>query len=198
LSLKENVEMVKEELNSEEKFFEKAVITERFVTKYKKPLIFAFVAIVIIAFGNVAYKMKEKNRLNEANAQLAILIKDPSNTKASQSLKSLSPKLFDLWSYSNALQKNDTKTLDALKAKKLPIVSDLCAYEAAQRLNNTETLQSYTQDKNAIYQDLAIVEIAIDDIKANKIAQAKQKLLTISETSPLKEVAQTLKHYGVK
>jgi len=35
LSLKQDIEMVKEELNSEEKFFEKAVLTERFVKKYK-------------------------------------------------------------------------------------------------------------------------------------------------------------------
>ena len=36
VSLKENIEMVKNELNSEEQFFEKAVQTERFVKKYKK------------------------------------------------------------------------------------------------------------------------------------------------------------------
>jgi len=45
LSLKNNIEMVKEELNSEEKFFEKAVITEKFVKKYKNLLIGSVIAI---------------------------------------------------------------------------------------------------------------------------------------------------------
>jgi hypothetical protein len=42
LSLKENINMVREELNSEEKFFEKAVITEKFVKKYKNLLRFCY------------------------------------------------------------------------------------------------------------------------------------------------------------
>ena len=35
LSLKTDIEMVKDELTSEEKFFEKAVVTEKFIKKYK-------------------------------------------------------------------------------------------------------------------------------------------------------------------
>jgi len=198
LSLKENVEMVKEELNSEEKFFEKAVMTERFITKYKKPLIAAFVAVVLVAFGNVAYKMKEQNRLNEANAQLAILMQDPANTKAASELQNLSPKLYNLWSYSNAVKKGDTSTLETLKTKNLLVISDLAMYEYAQRKNDKNELQTYTNKQDAIYQDLAVVEVAVTDIKENKVAQAKQKLTTISQNSPLKEVALTLEHYGVK
>ncbi len=197
MSLKENVEMVKEELNSEEKFFEKAVITERFVKKYKKPLIFGFVTVVLLSFGNVAYKIKEQNRLNDANAQLALLIKNPSNTKASQTLKTLSPKLFDLWSYSHALEKNDIKTLQQLKTKKLFIISDLSSYEVSQRKNDIAALKSYADTTNAIYRDLATIEEGIDKLKTNKIQQAKQDFIAIPQNSPLKEIAQTLEHYGV-
>ena len=48
MSLKDNIEMVKEELNSEEKFFERSVITERFVKKYKNAIIASVVVIVLL------------------------------------------------------------------------------------------------------------------------------------------------------
>jgi len=47
LSLKENIGMVKEELTAEEQFFEKAVVTERFVKKYKNVMIGSLVVIVL-------------------------------------------------------------------------------------------------------------------------------------------------------
>ena len=53
LSLQQELQMVKEELTSEEKFFEKAVVTEKFVKKYRKPLIGVVVAIVLIVVGDM-------------------------------------------------------------------------------------------------------------------------------------------------
>ena len=49
MSLKDNIKHIKDELNSEEKFFENIVRAEKFLKKYKKILIaFAFIGIVAI------------------------------------------------------------------------------------------------------------------------------------------------------
>ena len=59
--------MVKEELNSEEKFFEKAVMTEKFVKKYKNIMIGAVVAVVVLVSANLIYESNNNANIEEAN-----------------------------------------------------------------------------------------------------------------------------------
>jgi len=198
LSLKEKVDFVKEELSSEEKFFEKAVVTERFVKKYKKSLIVLFVAVIVLAVANVAYTIKEQHRIEAANAQLALLMKNPTDLKAQNSLKSLSPKLFSLWSFSHALTTNDTKRLNELKSKKLPVISDIAAYEVALSDRKPQELTEYSLRQNAIYKELANIASAVVYMNENRLEKAKEQLATISKDSTLGSVAAILNHYGAK
>ena len=196
--MKENVEFIKEELSSEEKFFEKAVQTERFFKKYKKSIIAVVALIVIVAFGNTIYKIKEQNRIEEANAQLAILTENPSDIQAQNKLKELSPKLYAAWSFAQAIVTNDTKKLNELKNSDLLVINDISAYEVAARSADQKGLDAYTLRQQAIYKDLALVESAVLYMNKNETAKAKEKLAMISENSPLKGVAAILSHYGVK
>ena len=198
MSLKENVEMIKEELSSEEKFFEKAVVTERFLKKYKKVIISFFALVVVVALGNVIYTMKEQNRLEEANAQLNILLKNPSDTAASKRLKELSPKLYEVWSFAKAVIDNDAKKLQTLSSSKLPLIGDMATYEAAVRTQNTSELQHYELRQLPMYRDLAIVQEALKAMLHNDTAKAKEKLAMIDEKSPLQGLASILGHYGIK
>ncbi|SFV50457.1 hypothetical protein MNB_SM-7-1091 [hydrothermal vent metagenome] len=198
MSLKESVEFIKEELNSEEKLFEKAVQTERFLKKYKKGIIAIIAAVVILALGNTAYKIKEKNRIEEANLQLELLVKDPTNQQAQNRLKELSPKLYTAWSFSYALKSNDLKKLLELKGSKLPLIGDLSTYEVASRKADQKELVNYEMRQDAIYKDLAIVQDGILYLKENKIKKAKEKFLLIDKESPAYGIATILNHYGVK
>ena len=198
LSLKENVEYIKEELSAEEKFFEKAVITEKFVKKYKKSLIAGLSAIVILALANVIYTQMEKNRIDEANAQLSKLQLDANNQAAQKKLKQLSPNLYEIWSYANAIATNNFAKMDEIKNKNLPILKDLATYESAQNKQDINQLQSYASKSNAIYRDLAIVQTAIIYMNQNKIEEAKEQLAQININSPLNEIVKVLNHYGVK
>lgn len=63
MSLKNDIEMVREELNSEEKFFEKAVVTERFIKKYKNVIIGSIAAIVVVVGANIAYDMNKASQI---------------------------------------------------------------------------------------------------------------------------------------
>ena len=198
MSLKNDIEMVKEELNSEEKFFEKAVITEKFIKKYKNMMIGAVAVVVIVVAGNIIYSIKEANRVASTNTILASLEKNPLDTKASQELKSLSPSLFDVWSYSQAIKNQDIEALKKLKNSKTLIIGDLVSYELAQNSQDITKLDAYSSTQGAIYSDLAQLQTAIILIKENKIDLAHQKLLTITKTSPLYSIAKSLLHYGVK
>lgn len=198
MSLKNNIDMVKEELNSEEKFFEKAVITEKFVKKYKNAIIGTVAAVIIISFANIAYDINKQGQIDAANEALAELNKGPNNVTALSRLESLSPALHDVWLYSKALADKDTATLEKLKDSKAMLVSDLATYELASQLNDAEKLNDYAQKQDAIYKDLAYVQSAVILMNEKKVDEAHQKLSLIAEQSPLSEIAKSLRHYGVK
>ena len=198
MSLKENIELVKDELNSEEKFFEKAVMTEKFVKKYKKPLIGAVVAIVLVVVANLGYQASEQNRIESANETLAQLQKNPADEIALARLQSLSPALHDVWLYSQAIAQKNAAELEKLKSSKALLVNDVAEYEAAEYKEDLASLENYSEKQNAIYKDLAMVMSAVILMNEGKVDEAHNKLEMIGIDSPLAQVASALSHYGVK
>ena len=198
LSLKQDLNMVKEELSSEEKFFEKAVITEKFVKKYKNFMIAAVVVVVALVGTNIIYTQYEENNINQANAALATLQADASNEVALNQLQSLSPSLHDVWLFSQAVAKHDTQVLESVKNSKALLVSDLSSYELASDSQNIDTLKNYAMKENATYADLAKVKAAVILMNEDKIKDAHEELSQIAVSSPLAQVANALMHYGVK
>jgi hypothetical protein len=198
LSLKNNIDMVKDELNSEEKFFEKAVMTERFVTKYKTPIIASIVAVVVFAVANIAYDANESSRKESANTAFMMLQTNPEDANAIKQLKENSPKLYDVWLYSKAVAANDTATLKELVNADASAIADLSSYELAQESKDAKELSAYASKDKAIYKDLAYVQSAVLYLQANEQEKAQAALAKIAIDSPLANVADALRHYGVK
>lgn len=195
MSLKENIDMVKEELNSEEKFFEKAVVTEKFIRKYKNIMI-ASVAVIALAVGaNMAYEANKNSNKSSANAALAKLQADPKNSAALAELKSLSPNLYDVWIFSQAVANKDLEAIKALKNSKALIVGDLAKYESAA---DAPSLDEYASKQEAIFRDLALIQSAVMLLNENKVDQAREKLSKISKDSSLNKMSSALMHYGIK
>jgi hypothetical protein len=187
--------MVKQELNSEEKFFEKAVITEKFVKRYKKLLISSVVVVVLVVVANIVYVSSEESRVIAANEALASLKINPKDTGALKELKVLSPNLYDLWLFSQASVNNDLEAMKALKESKAPIINDLIKYELAQ---DVDSMQIYAEKQDSIYKDLALVKSAIVLFSNNEIDEAHNTLIKVSPNSSLSNIVNALLHYGVK
>ena len=198
MSLKQDIAMVREELNSEEKFFEKAVMTEKFVKKYKNLMIGSVVAVVVLIGANITYTLNKQNTIDTANATVISLNSDPSNQALIKKLHSLSPTLYDAWKYKRAVETGDLDSFKALQSSQAFLVSDLAAYNVASKSNDIKLLTDYSLREEAIYKDLATVQIAILLMKESKVKEAREKLALISIQSPLAQVANALMHYGVK
>ena len=198
LSLQQELQMVKEELTSEEKFFEKAVITEKFVKKYKKHLIGAIITIVLIVAGNIAYNLNKQHTIDMANKTIAELKNKPDDVALLTKLKTLSPELYDVWTYSVALANSDTKKMQQLQNSKAILIGNLSTYEVAQASKDLQKLDSYAQKDGAIYKDLALIQSAIILMQNGKIDDAHMKLNMIRTTSPFANIVKALMHYGVK
>ena len=198
VSLKENIEMVKNELSTEEQFFEKAVKTERFVKKYKKPLI-GLVAAAVLAIGTgSASDIYTQNRIDASNAAFNALTADPNDQNAKEQLKTLNPKLYDVWLLSQALRSKDAEALRSLQGSDALAVADLAAYELSAMEQDEAALEQYAQKSGALLKDLALIEAAVLLMEKGEVASAKAKLSMIDINSPLYQSAQSLLHYGVK
>ncbi|WP_457744882.1 hypothetical protein [Sulfurimonas sp.] len=198
MSLKENIGMIQEQLTAEEKFFEKAVVTEKFVKKYKNVMIGSVVAITLFVAGSIIYNLNKQSTVKAANEVLATLQAHPNDKATLLKLDSLSPSLHDVWLFSQAIKNNNLKDLEKLQTSKAILVDDLATYAVAQNLQDKKKLEAYAQTQGAIYRDLAQVQLALILINEDKIKEAHEKLSMINIDSPLATVAKALMHYGVK
>jgi len=198
VSLKENIDMVKEELNQEEKLFESAVKTERFVKKYKMPLISVLSAIVVVLVGNSIYQVNQSNAITASNEAYNVLLKDPSDTKAVSTLQDNNPALYDAWKLQTALKAKDEKTLETLTSSSSVIVADLASYELATLKKDKVALNEYALKQEAVLKDLAILNEAVLLMQEDKVEEAQARLKMIDKKSSLEKTVTLLQHYGVK
>jgi len=198
VSLKENISMVKEELNTEEQFFEQAVKTERFVKKYKKPLLAAVAATVLAVAGTAAYNAYGASKRDAANAAYMTLQTDPANAAAQATLKADAPKLYAAWMMAEAIKNGDVKALQGLASSPAAEVADVSSYEAAALAKNAEALGSYSYRQGALYKEMALIDEAVLLMQSGKSDEAHRRLQMIGEQSPLAPLAEALSHYGVK
>lgn len=198
MSLKENIQTLKDELSSEEKFFESAIRTERFIKKYQKPLMVSVISLLLVVGGSIAYQAYDQAKVENSNTALNTLLSNPVDKEALKTLSQENSLLFELYSLSKAIKESDIKSLESLQKSKSLEVADMAAYETAVLKNDHNALENYTKRQDAIYQDMALIELAVILIQKGDIQSAHTKLALIKEDSAVYPTAQMLSHFGVK
>ena len=198
MSIKDQVEFVKEELTQDEKLLESLIKVERFYKKNRLAILAVFVSFVVGGVGYGVMKYVKEQQLLKANSALLKLQNNPSDTDALQVLKDNNPSLARLFLLKEATISGDMEILEKLAKSKDEIVSDLAMYHMAIFKNNLSQIKEYRLKSSALLKDLAIFDEAYLLCKNGKIDEAKDMLAQISEVSPIKSVAKMLEHYGIK
>lgn len=189
MSIKENVDYVKTELSSEEKFLENFVRSERFFKKYKT-LILSFIIIVIVGFIGVFIKTKidESNKF-EANLAFNKVLENNNDAKALADLKAKNKDLYEIALYLQA--KKEAKIIET----NVPLLKELSKYETALVNKSITELDNVSMQSDFLLKDFAIFNKALFLANEGKFTEAKTTLALIPQTSKAFELAKLLNHY---
>lgn len=181
---------VKKELSSDEKVLESAFKLETLYKKHKFKIWAVVTALILFFAGKTAMDAMHNAKLAEANQAFLILQTKADDAQALQTLKEKNPALFELFSYAQAVKKQDVKALNTLAGSSNEVIADSSKYIAA-------TLENKSSDSK-LYKEMALLEEAYLAIKAGDAKRAKAKLELISERSSLAMLASLLKHSTLK
>lgn len=198
MSIKENIQTLKDELNSEEKLFESALRTERFVKKYQKPLMGSVISLLLLVGGAIGYQAYENARVESSNVALNTLLANPVDKSALKTLENKNIKLYELYTLSKAIKESDIKSLELLQKSQSPEIADMATYETAVLKADHIALENYTKKQGGMYQDMALLETAVMLIQKGDTKSAQNQLSQIKENSAIYPMAQMLSHFGVK
>jgi len=189
MSLKENVDFIKKEINTEEEFLVGFVKLERLYKKYK----FLIILIVVLSIGGfIGIKINDYfNQQANIKANIAYdkLLKNPKDTKALAILKDTNIKLYNIIVFLNS--NKETTNINSL------FFNDLSEYIVALNKSDIIKLNSLTLNQNFILKEYAILNKAFLETKNKEYNKAKRTLKGISISSPVSKLANSLRHYLV-
>lgn len=191
MSLKENVNYVKDELNTEEKFLEGFVKIERFYKKNKLIVIALVVIIIGAVIGIYVTKSIQSSNKLEANIAFNKVLENPKDLESMNILKEKNKQLFQIAEYIQAVKEG--KTSDT----QVKYLKDLVSYQKALETNNVEELNNLSMQNDFLLKEFAIFNRALILTNEGKFEDAKATLKLIPNDSKVNDLVNVLKHYLV-
>jgi len=187
MSLKENMDYIKQEISSEEKFFENFFKLEKFWKKYKLIIIVLIVSIIgYFAFTSISTYITEQNNI-KANIAYNKLINNPKDKESISILKEKNKTLLDLAIYKNT--KDNTLNNDIIYLKQIAL------FNKAIKNNDIKAINSLIMDQDFILRDYAIFNKALILSNNKQYKKAKEALSLINDNSNVKALSNLLAHY---
>jgi len=187
--MKENIDFVKEELNSEEKFLENFVKVERFYKK-NKALVIGVAAIVVIAIGGISVKSyTAASNKKESNIAFNKFLQDNNDKVSLDKLQEINQQLFEVATYIKAKKENKDVKINVTYLK------DLLEYSKAVEAENIDKLSSLSMQNNFLLKEFAIFNKALILAKDAKYLDAKETLKLIPQKSKVNDLVVLLNHY---
>lgn len=179
MSLKENLQAVKNSLSTEEQMIENFIKGERFIRKYR----FIIIALVGLLFVYLVYYYTSdafsQSTMQKNNDIYVSLLENPDDTEKLELLKNKNPNLYVLFLLTRFDNSPELEKASELKLN--PLVKEILK---ANYSNDSKFLKEY----NTILQ-------AYDLLKQGKIQEADVILAQIPQNSELRELVNNFKHY---
>lgn len=189
MSTKENLDYIKEELSSEEKFLESTVKAERFFKKYKTIIIGVVAVAVIAVIGNSVNNYMNEQSKNEANIAFNKLLLDPNDAEALSTLKSNNEKLYEIATYLKAKKEGKIEQINVTYLK------ELTQYEKALDSADVTAISSISLNSDFLLKENAIFNKALLEAKNGNYKASKETLSQIPQNSKINDLVTLLRHF---
>jgi hypothetical protein len=187
MSIKDDVNYLKNELNNEEKLLENFVKLERFFKKYKK-IIYVLILLAIITPIAIFTKNKiDESNLYKANIALNNYL-EQSDESSLEYLKNKNQSLYEV-----ALFLTAKKELSEINISS-KYLKELLEYQIAAKEMNFDKLDALRKNDDFLIKDYAILHEAIILVNQEEYEKAKAILEEINQDSKVYELAILLKH----
>ncbi|MEA3315649.1 MAG: hypothetical protein U9Q30_07345 [Campylobacterota bacterium] len=185
MSLKENVDYIKEEISTQETFLEKFLQFEKFYKKYKK-VIFGVISVSVLSFIGLTISdyVKEQDLIRD-NMMFNKVLSNGEDKISLEYLKQNNQQLYKLAIY--------IKTKDS--STDLEFLKELSIYSEAIKENNIDKISSVSVKEDFLLKDFAIFNKALIQAQNGKYKEAKETLSVIAITSDIRELVDMLNHF---
>ncbi|GIU01528.1 hypothetical protein TSL6_20340 [Sulfurovum sp. TSL6] len=190
MSIQDDVNYVKKELSGDEKVLESAFKLESLYKKYKFQLWGVIVVLILFFGGQAVISALHEAKLVKANEAFLTLQSDSDDSNALKVLQENNPALLELYTYAQAVKKEDIKALESLTSSTNSVIADASGYTAG-------VLKKKPVDSK-LYKEMALFEEAYLSILAGDVKTAQNKLELIDERSSLSVIKEFLKHSTIK
>jgi len=192
VSIKDDVDFVKQELTTDEKMLEGALKFETFIAKHKIKLAALVVAIVLFFGIKSVNSALNQMKIEDANIALVALESGVTGDEKEELLSDLknSPALYALYQFKLAVENNDTKTLEMLSHTPNSVLADSSRYALS-------SIQKQSVDSD-LYKEMALLNQAYLLIQEGEMTQAREKLSLIADDSTLSQFAKLMMHATLK
>jgi len=178
---------VKEELKQDEELLVKVFKLEKFIRKYKKPLIAAAVILAVLGIGYQINSYLQTQKLIKENNALDRLMANPKDKKALSIVKE-NKNLYDLY----LLKKGDYKDITS------PELQAIKAYELAMQKGDINSLEGYLLNPNYhILKNAVRIALIRDYLQKGERKKALEIYQNIDNNSKYKDLGLYLIHYGI-
>ena len=190
MSVKKNLDFIKNEFNSDEKIIENAFKLEILYKRYKHIIWAVAVCAVVVGVIWVAKSYITESSAQKSSAILRELSQNPSDEKLRADLEKNNADLYQLFLLKEALEKGNVADLERLKDSK-----DLVGFLANYHLGSFERDSALLgKSENYALGDLAKLERAYILLKDGKANEAREILQGIPSDSALSDIAKILAH----
>lgn len=194
MSVKNNLNFIKNEFSSDEKIIENAFKLEILYKRYRHIILGVLIGIVaLVAFLSIKYYVTESNA-KKSSEILQSLLENPKDEALRSSLQKNNAPLYNLFLLQQSLESGNVADLETLSNQQ-----DLVQFLANYHLGSFER-DSAILNKSEKYAlgDFAKIQEAYILLKNGKANEAKNILSSISQDSPLSEIATILSHSSIK
>jgi len=187
MNLKENMTSIKEEISTEEQFFESFFKIEKFYKKYKFFLIGLVVAIVaFFIISAVVDFVSEKNEITANEAYTKVLANNQ-DTVSIEALKESNEKLLAIALYQISQEKTEAKDVEYLQ--------DIAAYNSAVAKGDVVALDVMILSQDFLLKDFALLSKTLILIEKQEYKKAKETISKVDPKSQILPLADMISHF---